>query len=161
MSNSIEDLLATIGRDIETATTESINGTIEDLVSRGKYDEIKASYKERRKVASRHTIRADVRAEVFEKHGRSCLKCGSILDIQIDHIVPVVKDGESTVENYQPLCVSCNSSKGGGVNNKNRTRIERYFTNNPGSTKGKCCLALSLSYPTVTRHIKVLTSKIG
>jgi len=50
--------------------------------------------------------------EVLEKHGEYCLHCGSVEHITVDHVVPLSKGGSNTKDNLQPLCLSCNCSKG-------------------------------------------------
>ena len=47
-----------------------------------------------------------------EKHDNRCLSCGEHKPLTPDHIVPVSKGGSSSINNIQPLCSSCNSSKG-------------------------------------------------
>lgn len=47
-----------------------------------------------------------------ELHGNKCLRCGSTGPLTVDHVVPVSKGGVNSIENLQPLCLSCNSSKG-------------------------------------------------
>ena len=64
-----------------------------------------------RRIAQAFIQKKEVREEVFEIHGKICLCCGSEKDITIDHIVPVFKDGENSIDNLQPLCRSCNSRK--------------------------------------------------
>lgn len=51
---------------------------------------------------------------IFEKYGKVCLKCGSTEHISLDHIKPYSIYPELAVDldNLQPLCRSCNSSKG-------------------------------------------------
>lgn len=66
---------------------------------------------ELRNAASAHTSNPKVRAAVFEKYGNICLACGSAENIQIDHVLPVSKGGLNVIENYQPLCRSCNAKK--------------------------------------------------
>lgn len=47
--------------------------------------------------------------------GNKCLKCGIIgtpESLSIDHVIPVIKGGSNFITNIQPLCFSCNSSKG-------------------------------------------------
>lgn len=44
-----------------------------------------------------------------------CLACGKkfpLSKLTFDHIIPVIKGGTSDIGNGQPLCRSCNSSKG-------------------------------------------------
>ena len=49
---------------------------------------------------------------VFDAFGRQCLGCKSYDDICIDHVIPLSKGGNNRTDNMQPLCRSCNSSKG-------------------------------------------------
>jgi len=65
-----------------------------------------------RKSASIYISKKAVRTEVFDLHGHKCLCCGSYDNICIDHIVAVANGGLNEIENLQPLCRSCNSSKG-------------------------------------------------
>jgi len=41
-----------------------------------------------------------------------CLKCGSQTDILKDHITPIYQGGSDGIDNIQPLCRTCNASKG-------------------------------------------------
>jgi hypothetical protein len=82
------------------------------LVTSEAFDINRNSYKSRRRMATRFTSKKEIRRAVFEKHGEQCAKCGATEKIELDHIVPVVKGGENNIKNMQPLCKSCNSSKG-------------------------------------------------
>lgn len=63
----------------------------------------------------RPSIPLQVIDAVFERHGKVCVYCGAERPIEIDHIVPYVRGGPSTVENLQPLCRPCNRRKGATV----------------------------------------------
>ena len=50
---------------------------------------------------------------LLEKYGYKCLCCGrNDVKLTLDHVVPLDKGGPNTIDNAQPLCGSCNSSKG-------------------------------------------------
>jgi 5-methylcytosine-specific restriction endonuclease McrA len=46
------------------------------------------------------------------EYGNLCLCCGKIKPLEPDHIIPVSKGGTNRIDNIQPLCHSCNTSKG-------------------------------------------------
>jgi 5-methylcytosine-specific restriction endonuclease McrA len=46
---------------------------------------------------------------------KPCINCQSKENITLDHIIPVSLGGTHSVGNIQPLCMPCNSSKGGRV----------------------------------------------
>ncbi len=50
--------------------------------------------------------------ELCLKYDCRCLRCGEKKKLTADHVIPVAKGGTSNIENIQPLCGSCNSSKG-------------------------------------------------
>ena len=45
-------------------------------------------------------------------YSSACVSCGTSEEIEADHIVPIVKGGRHSEGNLQPLCRSCNSTKG-------------------------------------------------
>lgn len=49
---------------------------------------------------------------IYATYGEICLKCDCIENITIDHVIPLSKGGLHCIFNMQPLCRSCNSSKG-------------------------------------------------
>jgi hypothetical protein len=55
-----------------------------------------------------------IRKEVFKKHGKQCLKCGSFSRVEVDHIKAVYNFPALRLDlnNLQPLCHDCNSLKG-------------------------------------------------
>ncbi len=60
------------------------------------------------------SIWKELKRRVFETYGKQCLCCGSTEHIAVDHIKPYSRFPELCIEfdNLQPLCRSCNSSKG-------------------------------------------------
>ncbi len=53
--------------------------------------------------------------DLYNEFDGRCVKCGAYLPIEKmtdDHIVPVSAGGLNTIDNIQPMCLSCNCSKG-------------------------------------------------
>lgn len=55
-----------------------------------------------------------VKEEVFERDRGRCVKCGSIRDLQFDHVIPHSRGGGNDAANIQILCGDCNRAKGSG-----------------------------------------------
>lgn len=49
---------------------------------------------------------------ISDRHDARCLRCGSTEDLTRDHIIPLSNGGSDYASNLQPLCRSCNASKG-------------------------------------------------
>lgn len=56
-----------------------------------------------------------VRFAVYERDGYRCCKCGSVLNLEIGHIIPISKGGTSDLNNLQTLCHDCNVKKGNRI----------------------------------------------
>lgn len=63
----------------------------------------------------RERISDDVQAQVWNRDGGCCVKCGSQERLEFDHIIPVSKGGSNTARNLQLLCETCNRSKGASI----------------------------------------------
>lgn len=44
--------------------------------------------------------------------GNRCVACGKKRKLTVDHVLPIIMGGDSYLMNLQPLCGSCNKSKG-------------------------------------------------
>ena len=84
-----------------------------------------AHYQKRRALKANATgsFTGDELKELFEFYDSTCLCCGqregdisvksgSIIKITADHVIPLALGGGNGIDNIQPLCLSCNSSKG-------------------------------------------------
>lgn len=58
------------------------------------------------------TMRDALMSALIDRDGNKCKICGTVENITIDHIIPVVKGGKNIISNLQLLCKSCNSRKG-------------------------------------------------
>ena len=59
---------------------------------------------------SRH-VSETTKKIVFTRDGGSCRCCGSVLNLEYDHITPFSCGGGNEVSNIQLLCQKCNRSK--------------------------------------------------
>lgn len=62
------------------------------------------------------------RARILERDGYTCQGCGSKEHLCIDHILPVSRGGDSTDDNLQTLCLSCNTKKGNKLDGEDKNR---------------------------------------
>lgn len=63
---------------------------------------------------NRRAVPGSIRYEVLKRAEGRCELCGISKDekaLEVDHIVPKNNGGEDSINNYQALCYSCNSSK--------------------------------------------------
>ena len=63
----------------------------------------------------RGTIPPDVKQLVWKRDGGACCACGSGVELQYDHVIPVSLGGGSTEDNLQILCGPCNRRKGASI----------------------------------------------
>ena len=61
----------------------------------------------------------ELRRQIAERDNYTCQKCGRYMPdgfgLEIDHIVPVSKGGETVPWNLQVLCYKCNAEKGAKI----------------------------------------------
>ena len=76
-------------------------------------DAAKAHRRRTRKTKAGGSFTAAEFKAIVRHYGGKCLCCGRTgVKLTADHVVPVSKGGTSYIDNIQPLCQSCNSSKG-------------------------------------------------
>jgi 5-methylcytosine-specific restriction endonuclease McrA len=63
----------------------------------------------------RGAIPDDVKHLVWTRDRGRCRACGSTVELQFDHIIPVAMGGSSSPENLQILCGPCNRRKGASI----------------------------------------------
>ncbi len=59
----------------------------------------------------RESISEEIKITVWRRDKGQCVKCGSRVDLEYDHIIPVSKGGANTVRNIELLCEKCNRKK--------------------------------------------------
>lgn len=80
------------------------------------YKQRKAKYKsvfnhKRRTKTRTGDLTVEQWEEIKAYYGNVCLCCGSIENLQLEHVVPLARGGEHTASNIQVLCKSCNGKK--------------------------------------------------
>jgi 5-methylcytosine-specific restriction endonuclease McrA len=63
----------------------------------------------------REPISDEVKMHVWKRDGGRCVNCGSKINLEFDHIIPVSMGGSNTARNIQLLCEECNRRKGGNL----------------------------------------------
>lgn len=56
-----------------------------------------------------------IKKEVLARDNYQCRYCKSIDEPTIDHVIPLCRGGENTVDNMQTLCKKCNEEKAGKI----------------------------------------------
>ena len=79
-------------------------------IAKREYEYIE-TYKYKRKEAQNYIQNKKNRDRLFNMLWRKCIHCGSEERLSLDHINPVSKWGWNEDNNFQVLCVSCNSKK--------------------------------------------------
>jgi 5-methylcytosine-specific restriction endonuclease McrA len=104
-------------RDREYALTEegrAINKIARKKYSqtaKGKISNINGKAR-RRQLEKTGRITAKEWVEKLKEFGYCCNICGTEENIEMDHVHPLSKGGSHHIDNVQPLCRSCNASKG-------------------------------------------------
>jgi len=62
-------------------------------------------------VITRIAVSEHLRNRVYERDGHKCCKCGTEMDLSVDHVVPFSRGGETIFDNLQTLCMTCNRKK--------------------------------------------------
>ena len=68
-----------------------------------------------RKLRAGGNFTAEQWLEMKKSYQHTCLRCGKTepeIQLTVDHVIPLLKGGRHEEENIQPLCGSCNKSKG-------------------------------------------------
>lgn len=52
-----------------------------------------------------------IKWKIFKRDNFTCQSCGSQELLELDHIIPISKNGKEEEKNYQTLCQSCNRKK--------------------------------------------------
>lgn len=55
----------------------------------------------------------EITRKVKERDGHKCRKCGSTEYLQVDHIIPVAKGGQTVQQNLWTLCATCHANRPG------------------------------------------------
>jgi 5-methylcytosine-specific restriction endonuclease McrA len=79
--------------------------------ARSNPDKQRAIYANRRARKKGLTVFRVTHSEMNKLYSTPCIYCGSKIDIQIDHVIPLAKGGAHSIGNLAPACKPCNMSK--------------------------------------------------
>jgi len=88
---------------------------------KGRFASLKGKYRRRNSVAG--VLDRIAWADKLLALNGECQMCGTTHKITIDHIIPLSKGGTNHIDNLQPLCHSCNASKGDKIQNNNEAQM--------------------------------------
>ena len=83
---------------------------------RARFVEVASRRRRSKRLRSAVAIGTHTHAEwvaMLEVCGFACLSCGIQRDLTKDHVKPICDGGSDAISNLQPLCLTCNSRKGG------------------------------------------------
>lgn len=99
-------------RKVKTFNSDEINNYIKRLNNKtGYFYNDKEIWDSICKV-ERGKVSNKIRFEVYRRDGNKCRKCGSRVNLEVDHIKPIAKGGKTYLDNLQTLCHRCNVEKG-------------------------------------------------
>ncbi len=82
---------------------------------RQKFERLAAKFSKEQSEHIKHErsrISETVRIEVWRRDQGKCSGCGSRVNLEYGHVVPVSRGGSNTARNVELLCEACNRSKG-------------------------------------------------
>lgn len=105
-----------IERAKETAKTWALSNTEKTRAYKAKWrknhPEQVAIARHNRRAKDRGSYTKEEWKNLCEFYDNKCLRCGEKKKLTADHIVPLSCGGSNTIDNIQPLCGYCNTSKG-------------------------------------------------
>ena len=73
----------------------------------------------------------------LEADGYQCVKCGSRVRLEVDHVTPLQKGGETVLENLQTLCRDCHIEKTARENDRELAPGRREWITFAGASRAK------------------------
>ena len=86
---------------------------------------VRRSHSKRRDASKADSFTTAEWLALLEQHAGRWAYCGSNVQIEIDHRVPLIRGGSNTIENILPACRSCNRRKNRRTEEEFRELLER------------------------------------
>ena len=86
---------------------------------------VRTSHSKRRDASKGESFTTAEWLALLEHHGGRCAYCGSRVQIEIDHRVPLIRGGSNTIENILPACRTCNRRKNRRTEEEFRELLQR------------------------------------
>lgn len=106
----------------------------------------------------RKKLTKEERLTIYQMYNGHCAYCGcpiELKDMQVDHIVPVYKNGQNEMENYRPACRMCNFYKSTMPVDKFRDQLKKI----PERLMKEFSFRLALKYGLITIKSKDIVFK--
>ena len=140
------------------AFSDYINSAFEDTNSdkQNRIEDNHSDFNQKARRKTRRDISERMRFSVLLRDGFRCQSCGRSplkspgVELQVDHIIPWSKGGETVQSNLQTKCKKCNLGKGNALKNSCLTKRSIVFVNSPLSLNfGRLCQPSSKGKPHV------------
>ena len=86
---------------------------------------VRTSHSKRRDASEGRSFTTAEWLALLERHGGRCAYCGSNVQIEIDHRIPLNRGGLNTIENILPACRRCNRRKNQKTEEEFRELLQR------------------------------------
>ena len=110
---------------------------------------------------SKATHTAEQWTKMVSLCGGACVRCGTTGAVVKDHIRPIYQGGSDGIENLQPLCSSCNSSKGIEASDHRPPGVRSAFADDISANAAKDSAMAQLPIPTPIPIKKTNTSAVA
>lgn len=112
---NIEFKLTLFYKYFDTTMSNDFKYDIKDI--RKAISAVKVICEAKKKAQYERSLMSDaLRFRIFKRDGYMCQICGKKridgVELEVDHIIPISKGGETTMDNLQTLCKRCNRGKG-------------------------------------------------
>ena len=118
-------------------------------------------------------VSGSIRYNVLKRAKHRCELCGgheSQIALHVDHIIPRSKGGPDDVNNFQALCMTCNTNKRDNDDTDFRGMLDRYSDREAGCifcelgdgriiSENELCIAIKDAFPVTAHHTLIIPKR--